>query len=1781
NTQLTVSIVDRVATISTPNENWNGSETITFRATDPGALWDDDAVTFTVTAVNDFPVVTDIPNQTIAEGASFVTITLDNYVSDPDNTDAQISWTAAGNTQLIVNISAGRVATITTPSNTWNGSETITFTATDPGLLSDSDQAIFTVTSTNDPPVVDNIPNQTIVEGSNFATISLDNYVSDPDHRDNQIIWSYSGNTQLSVSINANRIATIVTPSVEWFGSETITFTATDPLGATDSDPASFTVTFVNDSPVLTGIPNQIINEGSTFETINLDEYVSDPDHPDNQLTLTVSGNTNLTVLINPGHVATITVPNADWYGSETLTFTATDPLGASDSDVAVFTVTSVNDPPVVSDIGNQTITEGGTFNPISLDNFVTDPDHADNQITWTASGNTQLIINISANRIATITTPSIDWNGSEAITFTARDPLNASASDQALFTVTGVNDPPVATNVSISPLDQRIGITNAGSFTFTDPDGDLPGLHQYRWYRATNSSGTDLVVIAGATSNTYRPVKADGARYICFEVTPVDQYGLAGVPVRSAFKYINNSPVASNVQINAPSTIPGATISASFTYSDTESNLQDNAHTIYRWYRTNVVNPSPGSPGTLIGSESTYRLRNLDAGMYIWYRVNPAALSGSTPGDSVWSNIIGPIGTFSANITGAASFCPGATMPITLSITGGGAPYTAVLGRSGSTSNKDTTISAISASPYIINVKIPGTYTLKSLTDNGGDAATVSSTSVILQMFPKVTAVLSGSGDICNDGNSVASLSLNFNAGTAPWTFVVSRLRSNGTLISDTTYTNVRSDPFPLVGRVISPFSSTLYRIKSLTDANNCPGDTTGSGTVRIYYKPSPVASISGIDSICPGGTGNLQVFLTGTAPWSITHLRNGANPTTITNITNRNYILQVPDVGTYTLSRVQDAVCSGKTSGRGIVRSYIVPTATISGSAAICEYTSANLNVVLTGTAPWKFKYRRNAETSVEIPNVSASPRIVSVQQAGTYILTEVYDKNCKGTVSGSAVINITKGPDVELSGLAAAYNKQSAEWISISGSPSGGTFIGAGVIPYNQSWYFVPSLLPVGTHTVVYAYRESTGSCYGYDTAVVRILEASAAIEFEHGRKNYCPKDHSFKITGVNLANDIGSFTISGGIGLVDHQNNTATIYPSMLNVGGYTITYTYFDGTNLSVTGRFDIGASPTADFKWETECYQTGKAIQLTNTSASSYGYLTDTSYHWKVLTSTGYIPYTTKDVTYDFAQPGIYKIELKVQSSYGCADSVTKEFNLRPTYKLADLTHSEDFADSPLEWQSGKSPETSVTSWLLGNPTKGFSGDKCWYTYISGTNAPREQSWVTSPCYDFTGTKRPMLKMQIWRLFNLDRDGATLQYSSDSSKTWNVLGEMDDGIHWYNDYQIDGKPGNQSLGWSNFNGSGNDNTWTEARHSLDVLKNKSSVQFRIAYGSDGTARNNNGFAFDDFWIGERNRIAILEHFTNSSDAVCDSVNVLINNFVNQNEMNVIDLQYHTSFPAEDPFNRHNPTVPGARVFYYGFTDVPYTVLNGGLKPTQRFDHDILKFNPTAVLVESLDDSKFWINLNSKLSGNTLNVEAHVFALKDIPATQLTIHIAVIERIIKADTGNDVETSFESVVKTLLPDAAGTTIYQEWKKDEPRYVKHSWELQHVYNKEELRVVAFVQDESTNEIYQAAFGIIDEIVQPGIDDLPGSHTGRPFKVYPNPAERTAYIEFDRINPEDITLELYNSLGSLVFVKQIPDGTLKGEISVEDYPDGLYILRLVSHDQLIGIRKLTISK
>ncbi len=93
-----------------------------------------------------------------------------------------------------------------------------------------------------------------------------------------------------------------------------------------------------NEPPVVASIPDQTIVEGDTFSCIILDNYVSDLDNVKTEITWTTCGNNDLMVDIID-RIATITIPNNEWVGSESITFRATDPEGLWDENTAVFSV--------------------------------------------------------------------------------------------------------------------------------------------------------------------------------------------------------------------------------------------------------------------------------------------------------------------------------------------------------------------------------------------------------------------------------------------------------------------------------------------------------------------------------------------------------------------------------------------------------------------------------------------------------------------------------------------------------------------------------------------------------------------------------------------------------------------------------------------------------------------------------------------------------------------------------------------------------------------------------------------------------------------------------------------------------------------------------------------------------------------------------------------------------------------------------------------------------------------------------------------------------------------------------------------------------------------------------------------------------------------------------------------------------------------------------------------------------------------------------------------------
>ncbi len=799
-----------------------------------------------------------------------------------------------------------------------------------------------------------------------------------------------------------------------------------------------------------------------------------------------------------------------------------------------------------------------------------------------------------------------------------------------------------------------------------------------------------------------------------------------------------------------------------------------------------------------------------------------------------------------------------------------------------------------------------------------------------------------------------------------------------------------------------------------------------------------------------------------------------------------------------------------------------------------------------------------RLNGESSVN--NYQVALRSIRYDNTGepgntgtrsvTFIVSD--HRNESNPVSRN--LEVVSAPEVRISGLAEVFNKQSTTLVPLNGTPTGGEFSGPGVVQYETGWFLIPSLPEVGKHQIIYKYEN--GSCAGYDTAAIEILSVGAFIEFENNRKKYCHSDMPFEVLGINLLGDSpGKFTITGGIGLTDHGNNKATVNPTQLNPGIYTITYSA--SGNIPVTADFEVGASMIADFSWDKACFQEGSSVTLSDRTASPFGILTDTSYYWKVHNGSSTAEFHTSTIQYKFPAVGHYAVELFIENSLGCADSIRKIVPLNEIIALAGNTYFEDFESGDNDWNKGTELQTSKNSWTLGDPDQGFSapysGIKAWYTRISPSNIPPEKSWVSSPCFDFRGTSQILVSARIWRLFGGDKDGVSLQASIDNGKTWNAVGTVFSGLNWYNDKFSSA----QLAGWTNINDAG----WIEARHSLDNLAGKTPVQFRFLYNASGTATGNYGIAFDDFKIGRRNHKSLIEHFTNTSNMSSFSADSSIDHFATKNSTSIIDLQYHTSTPANDPFYDDNPVIPSTRQLYYGVNSVPYALINGGSRADQRFDFLTGIPDLNSGLAETLSDSKFDMQVHSMISGDTFHVKTMVRALQIIPAGDLAVRIAIYEPLINTVTGTNGDKSFRNVVKTMLPGAAGISITQSWNKSDSIVILESWIMKNVYFPQDIKAAAFIQDESTHEIYQAASdvrGIFTGNVDPV--ERPGSGT----RVYPNPASQSFMLLFKE-NQNETTVHMFNSMGRLVRALQMPDGTTQTEMNIEELPVGVYLLRV----------------
>ncbi|TOQ95519.1 RTX toxin, partial [Vibrio parahaemolyticus] len=451
NSNVLVSIENGIATI-TPTADWNGSETLTFTATDPSGESVSQTVNFTVAPVAD--IVAD--KATVVEDTSTVIKVLGNDTFEGDGKVVSLD-TNNGPANGTVSVNPDGSVTYT-PNENYHGADSFTYIVTSGGV-SESTTVNVDVTPVNDAPVakadtavtdedtpvtIDVLPNDTDVDGDTLSIQSA----SVPE-------------AQGKVEIVEGKL--VFTPAENFNGDAEITYTVTD--GAlTDQATVKVTVNAVNDTPVVeSNIADQTLAEDFTPYTIDLNTAFSDVDNVDGELTFSVSGNSNIQVAIVNG-IATIT-PTADWNGSEILTFTATDPSGESISQTVNFTVAPVAD--IVAD--SVTVVED---TPTIIKVLGNDTFEGDDKVVSLDTNNGPANGTVSINPDGSVTyTPNDNYHGTDSFTYIVTSG-GVSESTTVSVDVTPVNDVPVAKD-DIATTQEDTAVTIDVLPNDSDMDGD------------------------------------------------------------------------------------------------------------------------------------------------------------------------------------------------------------------------------------------------------------------------------------------------------------------------------------------------------------------------------------------------------------------------------------------------------------------------------------------------------------------------------------------------------------------------------------------------------------------------------------------------------------------------------------------------------------------------------------------------------------------------------------------------------------------------------------------------------------------------------------------------------------------------------------------------------------------------------------------------------------------------------------------------------------------------------------------------------------------------------------------------------------------------------------------------------------------------------------------------------------------------------------------------------------------------------------------------------------
>ncbi len=329
-----------------PNQDFNGTDAFSYRASDGTDDSNVATVTITVSPVADAPVGVD-DSYTVDEDTTLVVTAADSLLSNDTDADGD-PLTAS----VVTEPDSGQLTLMSngtlnfTPAANFNGTVTFQYAVSDGTSSSGPVDVTIEVAAVNDAPTgVSDV--YTVAEDASL-TVSVAEGVlaNDADVDGDTLVATLSQQPSNGVvGLNSDGSFTY-TPSSDFFGTDSFTYVVSDGVADASATTVSIEVTSAADSPVANDDTFTVANDGTEHE---LDVLANDTSEPDGTQTLVITavtqGANGGTVSFDSAGLKLNYRPATGFSGSETFSYTIQDADGLTNA--ANVTVNVQEDAPV------------------------------------------------------------------------------------------------------------------------------------------------------------------------------------------------------------------------------------------------------------------------------------------------------------------------------------------------------------------------------------------------------------------------------------------------------------------------------------------------------------------------------------------------------------------------------------------------------------------------------------------------------------------------------------------------------------------------------------------------------------------------------------------------------------------------------------------------------------------------------------------------------------------------------------------------------------------------------------------------------------------------------------------------------------------------------------------------------------------------------------------------------------------------------------------------------------------------------------------------------------------------------------------------------------------------------------------------------------------------------------------------------------------------------------------------------------------------------------------